>query len=207
MGSMSRKEQSESTSQRLEILLADYQTCREDERVLTSIQAGLFSVAITLIGLMAAAVTQTCEFSSSASCVHTPGYILAATPLIPIALLAYTAALGVMATLRSYYMRGLESEIRKLAPEPIAELGDITPASFIGITVEVTSLRRGSIPYRLLINLVFAVVIIIFGGFTAYVGFHVGHAEQIVMAILYGGAATVLIWQVGLAQSVAGLSS
>ena len=181
-------------SQQVEILLADYQTCREDDRVLVSIQAVVFSVLVTLIGLMAAAVTQTCEFSNSKSCVNVPDYLLAAAPLIPCALLAYTTMLGVSATLRSYYMRGLEEELRKYTSAPI--LGDLRPASYIGVITEVESLRRGRISYRLLANLVLAVVIIVFGGFTAYIGFHVANAEQIAMTVLYGGIAILLVWEV-----------
>ena len=184
------------SSQRLEILLADYQACREDERVNLATLAAVFGVFVTLIGLMAAAVTQTCEFSRSKSCVAAPDFILAAAPLIPVALLAYAAMLGVAATLRSYYMRGLEDEIRENVSVPITSLGDIMSMSYIGIATEVMSLRRGRLPFRLLSNLVLMVVIIVFGGFTAYVGFHVGRAEQIVMTIAYTGIAILLVWQV-----------
>lgn len=200
----SREQQPDSTSpQRLEVLLADYQVCREEDRTLTSIQAGLFSVAIALIGLMAAAVTQTCQFSTSKSCIHTPDFVLAATPLIPIALAAYYAILGATAALRSYYMRGLESEIRKYVPGPIGELGELRPASFIGLSMEVVSLRRGGTAFRLLNFLILLVVIVIFGGFTADIGFHVGLTEQIAISVLYGAIAIILVWQVTLA-TVAG---
>jgi hypothetical protein len=196
----SSEQRRDSTSpQRLEVLLADYQTCREDDRVLTSIQAGLFSVAIALIGLMAAAVTQTCQFSTSKTCIHTPYYVLAATPFVPIALAAYVAVIGATSALRSYYMRGLESEIRKYAPGRLAELGEVRPISFIGISLEAVSLRRGGIAFRLLNYMILVVVIIIFGGYTAYIGFHVGRAEQITMAVLYAAIATILVWQVSLA--------
>ena len=181
-------------SHRVDILLADYQTCREDDRLLVSTQAVVFSILVTLIGLMAAAVTQTCEFSSSKSCVNVPDYLLAATPLVPCALLAYTTMLGVGATLRSYYMRGLEEELRKYTSDPI--LGDLRPASYIGVITEVESMRRGRISYRLLANLVFAVIIIVFGGYTAYIGLHVALVEQIAITVLYGGIAMLLVWEV-----------
>jgi hypothetical protein len=47
--------------------------------------------------------------------------------------------------------------------------------------------------------LILVVVIMIFGGFTAYVGFHVGRIEQIVMSATYTVMAGILIWQVSLA--------
>ena len=46
---------------------------------------------------------------------------------------------------------------------------------------------------------------IIFGGFTAYVGLHVGRAEQIAMSVLYAAVAIILVWQVFLG-TVAGRS-
>ncbi|MGD0928322.1 MAG: hypothetical protein ABR926_24375 [Streptosporangiaceae bacterium] len=183
-------------SKQLEILLADYQTCREDERVHISIQAALFSVYITAVGFLIAAVTQTCEFSRSKTCIHAPDYLLAAAPLIPIALLAYTTIIAVSATLRWYYMRGLEDKIRKYTDDPI--IGHIKPYSYIGILTEVVSLRRGRFSYRLLVNLLLAIVIAVFGGFTAYIGFHVKAREQIAMVILYSGIAALLVWEVAL---------
>ena len=182
--------------QRLEVLLADYQACREEDRTLVNVQVALFSVAVTLIGLMAAAVTQTCEFSGSTSCVKVPGYVLAGSPLIPAAVLAYFTMISITATLRSYYLRGLEYEIRKHASIPITSLGEVRPVSYVGITIEATSLRHGLFSFRLLANLVFLVVIIVFGGFTAYIGFHVGLPEQIAMSVVYGCIAILLIWVV-----------
>jgi hypothetical protein len=177
-------------------LLADYQTCREEDRTLANVQVALFSVAVTLIGLMAAAVTQTCEFSGSRTCVEVPGYILAGGPLIPAAVLAYFTMVSITATLRSYYLRGLEYEIRKHASTPITSLGEVEPISYVGITIEATSLRHGLFSFRLLANLVFLVIILVFGGFTAYIGFHVGLLEQVAMSIVYGCIAILLIWVV-----------
>ena len=111
------------SKQRLEILLADYQACREDERVQLAVVAAVVGVLVTVIGLMAAAVTQTCEFSDSTSCINAPDYLLAASPLIPIALLGYAIYFMVVGMLRTYYMRGLENEIRLFISAPIASLG------------------------------------------------------------------------------------
>ncbi len=177
-----------------DLLIADYQACREDDRSLASVIVAAFSIAVTLIGVMAAAVTQTCEFSSATSCVHVPDYILAASPLIPIALLAYVTMLGLGATLRAFYLRGLELKLQEYATDPI--MGELTVASYIGLSTEVVSLRRGRVSFRLLANLLFAAIVLIFGGYTAYVGFHVGTADQVVMAVVYSCVAALLIWAV-----------
>ena len=184
------------SDQRLQILLTDYQACREDERVQFATGAAVIGILVTLIGLMVAAVTQTCEFSSSKSCVAAPDYLLAASPMIPIALLGYSTYFMVVGTLRTYYMRGLENEMRTYVPAPIVSLGDIMPASYIGIVQEVTSLRRGHIAYRLIAYLMLLIVIVVFGGYTAYVAFHLAIAYQVGMSIAYSGIAILFVWQV-----------
>lgn len=180
--------------QQFDLLLADYQACREDERGLGPVIVAAFSIAVTLIGVMAAAVTQTCEFSDAQSCTRVPDYILAASPLIPVALLAYITMLGITATLRTFYLRGLEEKLQGYVSEPL--LGELLPLSYTGMTVQAVSLRRGRISFRILANFLFIAIILIFGGYTSYVGFHVGWADQITMAVVYGCAAGVLVWAV-----------
>lgn len=182
--------------QRLGIILADYQACREDERVQLATVAAVIGVLVTVIGVMSGLVTQTCAFSGSKSCFAAPDYLLALSPMIPIALLAYAIYFLVLGTLRTYYMRGLENEIRSYLSTPIATLGDIMPASYMGIVQEVTSLKRGRMLYRLIANLILLIVILIFGGYAAYVAFHVGFVYQIGMTLVYGGIATMFVWQV-----------
>ena len=189
-------EASGDSKQRLDILLADYQACREDERVQLATVTAVIGVLVTLVGLMAAAVTQTCEFSSSKSCIQAPDYLLALSPMIPIALLAYAIYFLVLGTLRTYYMRGLESEIRNYSSAPIASLGDLMPASYVGLVQEVTSLRRGRVVYRLIVNLILLIVILIFGGFAAYVAVHLQTVYQVAMSAVYGGIAILFVWQV-----------
>jgi len=180
--------------QQFDVLLADYQALREDERGLSSVVVAAFSIAVTLIGVMAAAVTQTCEFSKAQSCTHVPDYILAASPIIPVALLAYITMLGINATLRSFYLRGLEEKLQAYTSEPL--MGELLPFSYTGMTIQAISLRRGRISFRILADLLFVAIIIIFGGYTSYVGFHVQPADQIAMAVVYGFGAGLLVWAV-----------
>jgi len=178
--------------QQFDVLLADYESCREDERSLSSAMVTAFSIAVTLIGVMAAAVTQTCQFSGSQGCTHVPDYVLAASPTIPIALLTYVTMLGIGATLRSFYIRGLEKRLQEYSFTPF--LGELIAPSIVGVTVELTSLRRGNLAYRIIANFMMAIVLLIFGGYTAYVGFHVSKIDQIIMAVIYSGTASLLVW-------------
>lgn len=182
------------SKQQFDILLADYQSCREDDRSLATNVVTAFSIGVTLISVMAAAVTQTCQFSHTQSCVRVPDYLLAASPAVPIALLTYVTILGIGATLRSFYMRGLENKLQEYASSPI--LGDLLAPSYVGVTTELESLRRGRLSFRLIANLLFVAVVVIFGGYTAYIGLHVGGADQITMTVVYGITAIMLTWAV-----------
>jgi hypothetical protein len=178
---------SASDKERLTILLADYAASRDDDRSLIAAQAAVFSVAVTILGLLAAAVSQTCDFvPSGRACVRIPDYVLGTAPLLPLALFAYLLMLGTVSTIRSYYMRGLEEEIRKYSPEPLGSLKAVWPASYMGIVTELISMRRGKTSYRLLANIIILTVIITFLGITIYIALHVSTATQIGMTIVYG---------------------
>ena len=155
---------------------------------------------VTVIGLMVAAVTQVCQFTESRSCIAAPDYVIAASPTIPIALLAYATFILVLGTLRSYYMRGLENEIRTYLSAPISSLGDLMPASYMGVVQEVASFKRGRFLYRLMVYLMLFIIILIFGGYTSYVAIHVSLVYQILMLAVYGGIAILFVWQVALAS-------
>src|SRR3712207_2098367 len=109
-------------SDRLDVLLLDYEMAREDERALLSAQVTLLAAAITLLSILAAVVTQTCQFqpkTPSSTCTEVPDAVVALAPVGPVALLAYVAMLGTVATIRSYYLRIVEAELRIHAGEPM----------------------------------------------------------------------------------------
>lgn len=173
---------------RLEVLLLDYEMAREDERSLTNAITTTFSVAVALLGLLGAAITQHNKI---------PPLLLAGTPLLPLSVLAYLEMLGAQATVRTYYMRGLESELRRYAAAPITALGQLQPASYVGISAEMVSLRRGRIGYRLTVNFVLVVILVVFGGLTLYIGLYLIRSDglRIAMAVTYGLAALLLLWE------------
>ena len=170
----------------MHILLEDYAQCRDEERNWMTILASMFAVAFTLVGLLAAAVTQTCRFSAAKSCVSVPDYLVGAAPLLPIALLAYAQMLGTVTTIRSFYMRGLEEEIQGYTGPPLKTMGKLAPASYISITTELASLRRGKLAYRIFAAMLVMTVLAVFGGLTTYIALHLDPFMQVVMTIVYG---------------------
>lgn len=184
---------------RLDLLLADYHAAREDERSLAATQGSSISVAVSLLALLAAALTQTCNLGNSSNCVQIPELFLAAAPLGPVAVVAYLALFGAVSTIRSYYLRAIEREFQAYSHRPFTGLGSVGPGTYTGLAIELTSLRRGRVGYRLLINTIFMAVLLVFGGLTAYIAVHVGWPVRIVMAIVYAPLIALIIWEVGAA--------
>lgn len=184
-------------TKRLEVLLLDYEMGRDDERTTWTLLSAVFSLAVGLLSLLGAAATQVAKI---------PDLLLAGAPLLPLSIFAYMQMIGAASTLRNYYLRGLESELRRYVPEPMDSLGELRPASFMGIMVEMSSLRRGRVAYRLVANLALALMIIAFGGLTVYIGFQVKPiALQLTMLIVYGGS-SILLFSETMAASIGGRS-
>lgn len=180
---------------RFQLLLADYQAGREDDRVLAATQAATISVAVALLGLLAAATTQLCVIDNSPNCIALPSPLIAAAPLGPIAVIAFLMTYGTLATVRSYYLRALEEELHQFAPQPMARLKDVLPASYVEFSTSLGSLRRGRFTYRMMIGIIFFAVFAIFGGLTTYIALNVDLATRIAMGIVYIPIASILVYE------------
>lgn len=182
---------------RLEILMSEYEACRDDERSFTATSAALYGVTATLIGLLAAAATQTCNFHTGVkTCIQVPDYVVAGAPLLPIIVFAFAQTQAAISVVRNYYIRGLEEELATYAPEPLRAfraMTSIPPMSYEGVLAGLTSLRRGRIGFRLLINFIFLAVIVVFGGITVYFALHVAFPYRIGMLLVYGSISLLLI--------------
>ena len=196
-------------SDRLEILISEYQACRDDERNFTALSAALLGVAATMLGLLAAATTQTCTFNKDPNhCLPVPGYFVAGAPLLPLIVFAYAQTQAVISVVRNYYIRGLEIEISTYATDPLKafeEISSTPPMSFTGVVTALASLRRGRMGFRLLINFIFVAVIVVFGGLTIYIGAHLSLSYRIGMLLVYGPTAFLLITET-LAATIGGRS-
>lgn len=179
----------------LQVLLEDYSEGRDDERTWITVLATLIAVAFTLVGLLAAAVTQTCRFNPSKSCTNVPDYLVGAAPLLPIALIAFTQMLGTASTFRHFYLRAIEEEIRQRLDASPAATSTIPPASYVDMTAELVSLRRGRMPYRILANLIVITVLLVFGGFAAYIGVHMDPVTQVLMTAIYAPIVLLLAYE------------
>jgi hypothetical protein len=181
---------------RFDLLLADYQAARDDERSFATVQAASIGLAISLLGLIAAGITQTCTIQQRPGCYALPPFFLAALPLGPAAVGSFLMIFGAASTVRNYYLRALEQELRRYVPGSFDGLASVGPASLVALTIELTSLRRGRLGYRLLTNFIFLTVVVIFGGITLYIGLRVPGNVQVFMAVVYIPFAVILFAEI-----------
>lgn len=205
-----RGERGGSTESQLQVLLLDYEMAREDERVNFNTQATMLSVAVALLAGIAALVSSTCQFQGidphlarTEDCTPVPPFVLAATPLVPLALFAFITMAGATATIRSYYTRALERELQANAPT-FPEYG-LPASSLVTLTSQLTSFRRGRIAYRLLATLVLGCQVVLFGGFATYVVYLLDGGYAVAAGCFYGGC-TAFIAREALSTSVGGRS-
>jgi len=184
----------ESGNARLQILLLDYEMAREDDRSVLNAQAGAVSVAVALIAGITALISQTCQFQrGNPQCVRVPDALLAAAPLAPLAVVAFLVVIGSTATIRSYYARAVEAELRAFSPDPLSALPPLRPASYIDFTIGLVSLRRGGLSFRLLMLVIFGSIVVIFGGLTLLIIMQMRPSYQLAMSFGYGTLALLLV--------------
>ncbi|MDQ0830545.1 hypothetical protein QF032_002389 [Streptomyces achromogenes] len=184
---------------RFDILKMDYEMARDDERTFSNIQAAVASIAVALLAVIATIVSDTCQLSDAKDCKRVPDFFLAAAPSVPFAALAFLQLLGAVSSIRSYYIRALERELRGYARRPLTELHSISPiqpASYFELITEVTTMRRGRSGYRVLSFLVLSVTFLVFAGFTVYIAVKLDGYYTLSMLLLYGVAFAFLASEV-----------
>lgn len=170
----------------LQILLSDYSGLRDDERNTLATQGVAVTIAIALLGGLVAFASQSCALSSDhKSCTDVPTAFLATAPAIPFAALGFVLLQGVVSVVRSYYMRLVELELQARTTIKFKQFSRLGPASFIGLTMEVMSLRRGHWSYQALVGLIVFITTFTFGGITFYIAIHMDATTRNIMLLLY----------------------
>lgn len=152
---------------KLLILTTDYSAARDDERTLTAVEATFFGLALTALSIIGFSLIGDCRLVTTSTCYYTPDYVLAAAPLVPLAIIAYLQIIGSNATIRSFYLRILEREIRLTVGtggRNFASYPGLPLLSATDLSVAHGSLREGARGPRILTNLIFFSVLVVFGG-------------------------------------------
>ena len=101
----------------LAALLVDYEAARSDDRSWSQLMGTLFGILIALVGALVAALPSLnvngCT-GNRGSCDLWSGLLPATIPVAPVAVAAFAIYVGIPGVIRSYYMRGLEQEIRRV---------------------------------------------------------------------------------------------
>ena len=178
------------------MLLADYGSLRDDERTTIAAQGVAVSIAIALLGGLVAFAGQSCALTDNhQGCTDIPRVFLAIAPAVPFAALGFIMLQGIISVVRSYYIRLLEMEIQARIPVRFGRLEKLGPVSYVGLTTEVLSLRRGRWSYRVLTGVILFVAGLTFGGITVYIAVHMNMTTRLLMISLYGAAAALVVYE------------
>ncbi|MFJ7213323.1 hypothetical protein [Amycolatopsis sp. NPDC098790] len=189
-------------SAELEILLVEYQALREDDRGTSGSQSALASVFVALLAGLFAILVGDCRFrgaamaaaKSAGSCYDLPEPVYVAAPALPFAVLCYIIMLGTQVTIKSFYMRAIENELRRHRTE-LRAIPGILAGSATELVLAITSPRRGRRSYfvmLLFLTLSFAVAL---GGWVVFVALSLSVPAMIAMFALYAPLLALLLQQ------------
>lgn len=122
-----------SSSDVMTALLLDYQMARDDDRAAQSVLSAMIGVAIALLGALIASLSYPLSREE-----------FAIAPLLPLGAVSYVLLVGSNTTMRSFYMRALEEELRErlFADTSLTLLRGIKPMSGTEFIVSVSSGAR-----------------------------------------------------------------
>ncbi|HEU0086613.1 MAG TPA: hypothetical protein VFQ77_03005 [Pseudonocardiaceae bacterium] len=171
---------------RSDVLLLDYEMAREDERSMTNATATMASVAAALLAGIVAVLIGDCRYRQHGDCYSLPDEVLALTPILPLTVVSFVMALGVIGTVRSFYLRSIEAELRRFYPTPLTNLKGVISPSATELLLTVTSPVRGRLAYRMLLLSVVGGCLLAFAGVTIVIALKVGTPWKIAMILIYG---------------------
>ena len=185
------------TSRSLEAYLVDYEATREDLRSLESVRVNVVGFALASLTVLGVVAWRDCRVRALvAECAvgeqhKLADLILAATPLIPLALVSYLVLNGTTQVLKSFYSRQLE---RRISDALEAESSGATlHPMWMEIEVQATRLSgRGGVLSPLVAILACAAAVI-FGGFTAVIFLALDGSWRLAVGLFYAAGAVVLL--------------
>lgn len=183
----------ETDKNRLEVLMLDYEIAREDDRSTVLVQATLLSVAVAVLAGAAAIITQACAYGLKVEdCAPVPDAVLATIPLAPLAMVAYLQMVGTAGTVRNYYMRAIEQELREHVPNDLSALPGLRAATYTELLTGQISATRGSVSYRFIGFFIVAALLFLFGGLTVYMATGVATGWALGMLAVHGTVAAFI---------------
>ncbi len=172
---------------------------REDDRAAQNILANLYGIAIALqVALIAALLGNQ----------SLPRAALAFAPLLPFSAIAYVVLIDSNMTMRSFYLRALEEELRTrlFANINLTVLNGIKPMSSQEFIVSIASGARGRIAWRIAYAIIQGAILLVFGGATILIGYRAGGIYAFIMFVVYAPLGLILAIE-GVTVGIAGRSA
>jgi hypothetical protein len=180
-------------------LLVDYEAARSDDRSWAQVMGTVFGILVALLGGLLAAIPALDILGCSGDGVDCPpanSLLLAGIPLAPVAVLSFAVYVGMPGVIRSYYLRGLENEIRRVIGDRqmTTPPGNKLPVmSWNALILELTSLRRGRSLYRSLVAVISCCALTLYGGLIVMIFLAVDQTSKALMAAFYSAATIYLL--------------
>lgn len=200
----SRNEIMITQNERLNVLLADYSATRDDARQHFAVQATLATVVLASISLIVLVMSQDSASDNDGSS-RVPEIVLAGLPLLPSVLMSYITILGTTASLRSFYLRALEREIRselshnyssastptrsaqrRVDPSSMACYAKLAIVSSCEVETTYTTQSHGVRAPRILLSIMLIVFFVALVGIVTLIAIRVSWPWRLTMIAIYG---------------------
>ena len=172
----------------LNILLNDYAEARDDERNFLSVQATSLTLGVTAAAGLLVFFEQVIDRSRAN---QFPDLVIAGALMAGFVTIAFALWVGSVATVRAFYLRSLEREIRRVAKLENVVFGDLSlrPISFHELVVEHGSLSKPvSTTTSVLVNIVVIGLITVFGVIGSFLAFQINGKWMVPIVFLMNGA-------------------
>lgn len=182
----------------LSVLLNDYNEAREDERNFLLLQATSLTLGITAAAGLLVFFEQVIDRNKEPDN-RFPDLVIAGALMAGFVTIAFALWVGSVATVRSFYLRSLEREIRRVAKFDDTSFGDLglRPISYHELIVEHNSLAKPlSTTASILVNIIVVGLITVFGAIGSFLAFQI-HGKWMIPIVLLVNVSFVLyaLWQ------------
>jgi hypothetical protein len=128
-------------------------------------------------------------------CDSVPDIYLASFPVLFLLIISLVTISGIMAAVRSFYLRALERQIAIILPIRLAEFDGIPAPGYFHLINGLTSIRQGFTTFKIMYFMAIFCIASVFGGVTSVSLYLVRSTLiQVAFSIFYAASAAVFFW-------------
>ena len=183
-----------SETTRLQLLMSEYEQVKEDERSSSTIYATLIATGVAVLTALLVFTQQVIDHAGNPD--QFPQPLIAIAPMSAVTVIAFAEWIGSRRSIRGFYLRVLEREIRAELTKLTQNERNVDFRSYQGLKIaslgelliEHDSLSKDSETRGgLLIGILITCLTLIFGGITVALGYYTSSHWRWAMAVTYGG--------------------